>query len=304
VTEALELLTRFDPRGARRGALRGAPGARYVVLDVFTDSPLEGNQLAVFTDARAIGGEEMQRLARELRLSETVFALAAQGDGDIAIRIFTPQRELPFAGHPVLGTAVLLGNALASDRVRLETGVGPVEVRLRREQGLVVSGWMRQPVPSWRPYERESELLEAIGVDRSGLPVEVYDNGPRHVYVELADAAAVSAVRPDMQALEALGEVGVSCFAGAGRHWRTRMFAPAMGVPEDPATGSAAGPLALHLCRHGRIGFGEEIELSQGREIERPSLLYAFAAGSAERVERVEVGGSAVIVACGEFLTG
>lgn len=302
MSEAIEQLTRFDPGSSLRGSLADASGEHYVLLDVFTDSPLEGNQLAVFTDARAISGEDMQRLARELRLSETVFALPAQADGDIAIRIFTPQRELPFAGHPVLGTAVLLGNALARDQVRLETGVGPVEVRLRREQGRAVSGWMRQPVPSWTAFEREAELLRALGVGRSGLPVEVYDNGLRHVYVELPDAATLTEMRPDMQALEALGEVGVNCFAGAGRHWRTRMFAPAMGVPEDPATGSAAGPLAVHLCRHGRVGFGDEIELSQGREIERPSLLYAFAAGSPERVERVEVGGSAVIVACGEFL--
>jgi trans-2,3-dihydro-3-hydroxyanthranilate isomerase len=302
VSEAIEQLTRFDPRAGRRSGSTGAPVGRYVLLDVFTDSPLEGNQLAVFTDARGIGVQDMQRLARELRLSETVFALPAQADGDIAIRIFTPQCELPFAGHPVLGTAVLLGNALSREEARLETGVGVVDVRLRREEGRVVSGWMRQPVPSWTSYEREPELLRALGVPRSGLPVEVYDNGPRHVYVELPDAASLSEVRPDMRALEALGEMGVSCLAGAGRHWRTRMFAPAMGVPEDPATGSAAGPLAVHLSRHGRIGFGEEIELSQGREIERPSLLYAFAAGSPAGVERVEVGGSAVIVAHGEFL--
>jgi trans-2,3-dihydro-3-hydroxyanthranilate isomerase len=256
----------------------------------------------VFTDARGISARDMQRLALELRLSETVFVLAPEQGGDIAIRIYTPQRELPFAGHPVLGTAVLLGTALQREEVQLETAIGPVGVRLRSEQGRVVSGWMRQPVPSWRPYEREPELLQALGVERSGLPIEVYDNGAQHVYVELADASALSALRPDMQALEALGEVGANCFAGSARRWRTRMFAPALGVPEDPATGSAAGPLALHLSRHGRIGFGEEIEISQGAEIARPSLLYAFAAGSREHVERVEVGGSAVIVACGEFL--
>jgi trans-2,3-dihydro-3-hydroxyanthranilate isomerase len=95
--------------------------------------------------------------------------------------------------------------------------------------------------------------------------------------------------------------MGTNCFAGSGKRWKTRMFAPGGGVPEDPATGSAAGPLAVHLARHGRIGFGEEIEISQGAEIGRPSTLYATAEGSAEQVERVEVGGSAVIVARGEF---
>jgi trans-2,3-dihydro-3-hydroxyanthranilate isomerase len=121
------------------------------------------------------------------------------------------------------------------------------------------------------------------------------------VFVELASVAAVSALGPDTVALGALGAIGVSCFAGAGRRWRTRVFAPGLGVQEDPATGSAAGPLALHLARHGRIGFGEEVEIAQGDEIGRPSLLYAFAGGSAERVTSVEVGGSAVIVGAGEF---
>ena len=95
--------------------------------------------------------------------------------------------------------------------------------------------------------------------------------------------------------------IGVNCLAGSGARWKTRMFAPAGGVAEDPATGSAAGPLALHLARHGRIAFGDEIEITQGVEIERPSKLYARVDGSSERVERVEVGGSAVVVARGEF---
>jgi trans-2,3-dihydro-3-hydroxyanthranilate isomerase len=301
VTRPIERLAAFQAPPSPR---RGAPSGRYVLLDVFTEHPLEGNQLAVFTDARGYTGEDMQRLARELRLSESVFALPPESDGDIAIRIFTPAAELPFAGHPVLGTAIVLATALACEEVTLETGMGALAVRVRREHGVAVSGWMRQPVPTWSHYERVPELLEALGVAGSGLPVEVYDNGPRHVFVELASVAEVSALRPDMQALAALGELGASCFAGAGRHWRTRMFAPALGVEEDPATGSAAGPLALHLSRHARIGFGDEIEIAQGVEIDRPSLLYAFASGSAERVTSVEVGGSAVFVATGEFRLG
>jgi len=299
VADPIDTLAVFDPAPTRVAG----PG-RYVLLDVFTDRELEGNQLAVFTDARLISGEDMQRLARELRLSESVFVLPARRGGDAAIRIFTPSTELPFAGHPVLGAAVVVGSALALEQVSLETGAGVVAVRLRREDGVAVSGWMRQPLPTWSTYEREPELLAALGVERSGLPVEVYDNGPRHLYVELESVQAVAALRPDMGALAELGQTGVSCFAGAGRHWKTRMFAPALGVPEDPATGSAAGPLALHLCRHGRIGFGDEIEISQGAEIERPSLLYAFAEGSGEAIESVQVGGSAVIVARGEFLLG
>jgi trans-2,3-dihydro-3-hydroxyanthranilate isomerase len=283
----------------REGALR-----RYAVLDVFTEVPLEGNPLGVFTDARGLATETMQRLARELRLSETVFVLPPTGPGDARIRIFTPTNELPFAGHPVLGAAVVIGLALERSAVTLETGLGAIPVQLTLEQGKAVFGRMQQPVPSWRPYEREAELLAALGAERSGLPVEAYENGPLHVYVELPSARAVAALAPDMRALANLGAVCANCFAADSASVRTRMFAPALGVDEDPATGSAAGPLAVHLSRHGKVPFGEEIEIRQGAEIGRPSVLYARAEGSAEQVLRVEVGGSAVIVAGGEFLAG
>jgi trans-2,3-dihydro-3-hydroxyanthranilate isomerase len=122
-----------------------------------------------------------------------------------------------------------------------------------------------------------------------------------HVYVEVDSAAQVAALAPDFAALTRAASAGVNTFARDGEAWKTRMFAPAQGVAEDAATGSAAGPLALHLARHARIGFGEEIEIRQGAEIGRPSTLYARVEGSADRVERVLVGGSAVIVARGEF---
>jgi trans-2,3-dihydro-3-hydroxyanthranilate isomerase len=119
--------------------------------------------------------------------------------------------------------------------------------------------------------------------------------------VALADAGTVASLRPDMDALASLGEFGVSCFAAAGPRVKTRMFGPGLGVAEDPATGSAAGPLAVHLARHGRIRFGERIEIHQGAEIGRPSILLAVAEGSAELVGRVAVGGKAVVVARGEY---
>jgi trans-2,3-dihydro-3-hydroxyanthranilate isomerase len=161
---------------------------------------------------------------------------------------------------------------------------------------------MTQPLPTVEPYEAAADLLAALGVTRSELPVELYDNGIQHVYVTLGSEDEVAALRPDLARLADLPAViGINCFAGSGRRWKTRMFAPGDGVPEDPATGSAAGPLALHLARHGRIAFGEEIEISQGAEIGRPSTLYARVEGAPDAVERVEVGGSAVIVARGEF---
>ena len=273
---------------------------RYVVADVFTDRPLAGNQLAVFTDARELPEELMQPLAREMNFSETVFVLPSEGEGDVRIRIFTPALELPFAGHPILGTAFVLAAPLQRDTIGLETLSGVVPVRLERDGLRIVFGWMTQPVPSWKPFTHEAELLSALGVDHSELPVEEYDVGP-HVYVALSSADEVAALKPDLAALGRLDVVGVNCFAPAGSGWKTRMFAPAFGVDEDPATGSAAGPLSVHLARHGRTAWGDQIEISQGAEIGRPSTLYARADGDGDRVERVEVGGSAVIVARGEF---
>jgi trans-2,3-dihydro-3-hydroxyanthranilate isomerase len=275
---------------------------RYVVADVFTDTALAGNQLAVFTDAREIAEDLLQPLARELNYSETVFVLPPEAGGHARIRIFNPTSEMPFAGHPTLGTAFVLAGPLQLPEIRLETGVGVVPIALERQQDRIVFGRMEQPIPTWEPYEDEAALLGALGVERSELPVEVYDNGLRHVYVALASPEQVAALRPDLSRLADLRAVlGINCFAGSDKRWKTRMFAPAGGVPEDPATGSAAGPLAVHLARHGRIEFGEEIEISQGAEIGRPSTLYATAEGSAEELSRVEVGGSAVVVARGEF---
>ena len=274
----------------------------YVVADVFTDVPLQGNPVAVFTDAQGLSAEVMQRTARELNLSETVFVLpSAGGDANAHIRIFTPALELPFAGHPVLGTAFVLGKRLGLNTVHLKTGAGVVAVALTRSDGRIVFGEMTQPVPTWTAFDRAAEMLAAVGVERSELPVEVYDNGVRHTYVCLPDAASVAALVPDIAALGRLGPVGVSCFAAGGAGVKTRMFGAGLGVAEDPATGSAAGPLAVHLARHGVIGFGQRTEIRQGAEIGRPSTLFAQADGSAERVERVLVGGAACIVARGEY---
>jgi trans-2,3-dihydro-3-hydroxyanthranilate isomerase len=220
----------------------------------------------------------------------------------VRIRIFTPAHELPFAGHPVLGSAFVLAAPLQLAEIVLETGVGPVPVRIDRDGPRIVFGRMVQPVPRVEPFPAPTDLMRALGVERAVLPVELYDNGPRHVFVALGGEAEVAALQPDLQALARLLPRGTTnCFAGAGRRWKTRAFAPAAGVAEDPATGSAAGPLACHLARHGRIAFGEEIEIRQGAEIGRPSVLFARADGTAAAIERVEVGGSAVTVARGEF---
>jgi trans-2,3-dihydro-3-hydroxyanthranilate isomerase len=275
---------------------------RYVVVDVFTDVPLAGNQLAVFTDARDLTTDDMQALARETNFSETVFVLPPTNpEADVRLRIFTPAVELPFAGHPTLGAAFVLGGPLSKIVIRLETGAGVIPVELEREGPRIVFGSMEQPIPTFEPVADPTPIFAALGVSGSGLPVERYDLGPGHVYVELGSAEEVAAVQPDLGALARATPDGVNCFARDGQRWKTRMFAPNHGVAEDPATGSAAGPLAVHLARHGRIVFGERIEIKQGAEINRPSTLYAEAHGSAEEIQRVVVGGCAVTVARGQF---
>jgi trans-2,3-dihydro-3-hydroxyanthranilate isomerase len=231
-----------------------------------------------------------------------VFVYPPEADGHARIRIFTPVSELPFAGHPVLGTAFVLAGPLQLPEIRLETGKGLVPVALERDGARIVFGRMQQPIPSVEPFAAGDQLLAALGVESSELPLDLYESGVGNVYVLLPDEEAVAAVQPDLGAVgRVMGSVHANCTAGSGTRWKTRMFAPGDGVPEDPATGSAAGPLALHLARHGRVAFGEEIAIAQGAEIGRPSTLYARVDGSPDRVETVEVGGSAVIVARGEF---
>lgn len=277
------------------------------ILDVFTDRPLAGNQLAVFEDASGIPDGLLQPLAREINFSETVFLFRADAGGDARMRIFTPANEIPFAGHPTLGTAVLVADRLQKDRVILETGRGQVPVAIERTPGAAVRGTMEQPIPTIALYDDPAPLLAALGVERSFLPVTRYDNGIPHVYVTLERREDVAAIAPDFTALARLAREtgtetdGINVVAGDGLEWKTRMFAPGDGIAEDPATGSAAGPLALHLARHGVVPWGTEVSIWQGAEIGRPSTLLARASGSEDAVEQIEVSGYAVPVGGGWF---
>ncbi len=286
----------------------------YRLCDVFTDRPFAGNALAVFTAADELDATTMQLLAREMNLSESAFVSRPTAPGaDAALRIFTPTMELPFAGHPTLGTAFVLAEAVLAKGlpqsgpvVRLQTARGIVEVQFSPAKGFGQGrgphfGWMTQPLPAILAYESAPRLLAALGVASSRLPVELYDNGPHYVLVELESGAHVARLRPNLAELEALGSIAVTVTARHGDGWKTRVFAPGEGIPEDPATGAAAGPTALHLARHGRIAYGDTIVIEQGIEVGRPSTLHARVFGSIERLERVEVGGQAVVIGRGEI---
>jgi len=275
------------------------PTHRYVVVDVFTDTALAGNQLAVFTDARSLETETMQALAKEIGYSETTFVLPAEAGGTARIRIFNPAHEMPFAGHPVLGTAWVLATPLQRGVIDLETGMGIVPVEFDRdESGALVFGRMVQPVPTVRTLDETESLFSALGVPGSELPVELYDNGATHIVVLLGSDEAVAELSPDPSAIARFGVTGVNCISGAGSRWKNRMFWPR---GEDAATGSAAGPIACHVCRHGLAEWGEWIEISQGVETGRPSTLFARADGAAGEIVSVFCGGRAVVVARGEF---
>lgn len=274
---------------------------RYLLADVFTDTVFAGNQLAVFFDADKIADGQLQRIAREMNLSETVFVYPER-DHDVPIRIFTTVTELPFAGHPILGTAAIVAHQRGGVvTVTLGTGRGPISVEITVKGERHYLCWMTQPTPSVRPFEHAEAALRALGVGRSQLPVELYDNGVPHVYVALDSVDAVLAATPNVAALAAIpGLERLNFFAGVGADYTTRMFSPHDMVPEDPATGSAAGPLALHLTRHGRIALGEQITISQGEVVGRPSRLFASVTPDGGGV-RIRVGGEVRIVGRGEL---
>lgn len=275
---------------------------RYTLCDVFTSQPLTGNALAVFTGAQGLTDATYQAIAREMNLSETVFVLPSSlPEAQARLRIFTPGRELPFAGHPIIGAAAVIGRTITVDVLTLETGKGLIPLALGREGAEVRSARMLQPTPTAEPFARSDELLAALGVEKVALPVTLYDNGPQHVMVALDDVEKVRTLRPDLGRLGAVHDGSTSVFARSGSGFETRVFVPEMGVPEDPATGSAAGPMAVHCVRHGWAKSGDELVISQGEAIQRPSRLLATVTGPGEAPEKVEVEGDVVLVGRGEL---
>jgi trans-2,3-dihydro-3-hydroxyanthranilate isomerase len=271
---------------------------RYTICDVFTERPLAGNPLCVFTDARGLDAATMQALARETNLSETTFVLPPQQGGHARLRIFTPSVELPFAGHPTLGAAFVLGGPMESVGLRLELAIGVVNVSLEREGARLAFGWLALPPALPLIVDNGARILEALGPSLEGADLFAYQNGPEHVFVELPSEGAVSALSPNLPALAHATRAGVFVFSFDGKSCRARCFVPGKGVPEDPATGSAVGPLCAHLAARDRVRPGDILRVEQGVEMGRPSTLYARMLPGGV----VELGGSARIVARGQFV--
>ncbi len=267
---------------------------RYVIVDVFTATALEGNPLAVFTGADGLDDATMQALARETNLSETTFLQRATEGGTARLRIFTPTSELPFAGHPIIGSAWVIARATPIADVGFETGMGLIPVAIEREGGTLVGARMRQPEPLIGPSEFDRDALAAaIGTPLVGEPV-IGANGLSHLLCPVADVADAT---PDWAALTRYDVRTIYLWAPpVDGIMRTRMFSPIDGIFEDPATGSAAGALGIHLLQSGVIGEGR-VTMLQGVEAHRPSYIEVDVAHGAPPV----VGGSCRVVARGEF---
>ncbi len=298
---------------------------RFVQLDVFTDHPFGGNQLAVFVRADELSDAEMQDIAREMNFSESTFVLPASDARALRrVRIFTPTAELPMAGHPIIGTTFALareGIIRAGDvsPVHLQLGVGTLPVDVLYEVDTLSFAWMHQPVPVYTPWGGDRALLAAaLGLAPTDLaetlPIEAGSSGVPFLYVPLASRAALARAqgRAELPGLLA----GVGEHAGAYLFtldpasgdtimaW-SRMFAPAMGIVEDAATGSAAGPFGAYLVRHGiarpDADGDAHVRIEQGVEMGRPSQLSVTITMDGEAVRDVRVGGEAVMVAEGEL---
>jgi trans-2,3-dihydro-3-hydroxyanthranilate isomerase len=286
-----------------------------IQLDVFTARPLEGNALAVFTDARGLSADEMQALARETNLSETTFVIprdaATERQRGVRVRIFTVQEELPFAGHPTLGTAAALRAARGGDEVVLDLDVGRVPVRFEDRPGEPAFGEMRQVDPTFGMRHDPAAVARAIGLPADeldpALPIQTVSTGLPFAIVPLRRLATLERLRIDARAAEAyLGSTDAKFFylvtretvdPAARLHARMIFYGG-----EDPATGSAGGCTAAWSVAHGVAAPEERIVIEQGLEIRRPSRIAVRAGRSGDRVVDVRVGGQAVEVFRGEVV--
>ena len=286
----------------------------FYILDVFTDKKYAGNQLAVFRDAAGIPGKDMQQIAREINFSETTFILSEKpNNGGYDVRIFTPKEEVPFAGHPTLGTAHLIRSEILQgkvDKVVLNLKVGQIPVTFDWDN----CGEMKQIQPLFGKVHDSQVLAEVLGLDISNIdgrfPIQEVSTGLPFFIVPLRDIAALKKAKAKTEKYFGLIEhteaKGILVFCPEthepGNDISVRVFVDYFGVPEDPATGSANGCLAGYLTKHRYFGQDEiNIRVEQGYEIGRSSLILLRAEKRGDGID-VYVGGKAVIVARGELL--
>jgi len=312
--------------GHAQGAVGSIMGrrCRYLHLDVFTREKFGGNQLAVFTDARGLTAPIMQAMTREMSFSECTFILPAERpDTDIRMRIFTPGREMPMAGHPTVGSAfaLALDGVIPAGRRRWTFGlnIGPTPVDLDWDGGRPAFAWMTQQRPVFgNAVDGVEEAARAIGAEAAairstGLPVQEVSCGVPFVLFPVASRADVDAAAPDLDAFRRLcRRAGLDDHAmfvfslepgGDGATVYSRMFAPGLGVAEDPATGAASGPLGCYLVKHGAVPpeRAGSILSVQGVKMGRPSRIHVAIGLDGAAISTVQVGGEAVLAGEGEL---
>lgn len=290
---------------------------RFVQVDVFTDVAFGGNQLAVFPDAAGLSDDEMLTLTRELNYSESTFVLAGSSPATPRLKIFTPGGEIPFAGHPTIGTAFVLaqqGRWSDLDEAVFEETIGPVRVRFQRDADKLVI-WMQHGAPQWGPiFEQRSILAQALGLDESDLadlPAQVVSTGVPFLFVPVRSLEAARRIQFDPKPLLPLfGDQPISVFALTMETERptstvhSRMFAPhTFAIAEDPATGGASGPLGAYLVRYGLVSASAKTRIvsEQGLEMGRPSFITIEVTTDGDAIADIWIGGQTVPVAEGTF---
>jgi trans-2,3-dihydro-3-hydroxyanthranilate isomerase len=301
------------------------PSLRYLHLDVFTDSPLEGNQLAVFPEPKGLDTAMMQAITREMNFSECTFIFPAERGGDVRMRIFTPAEELPMAGHPTIGSTFALAaeGTIAKGRTDFvfELGVGPTPVSLEWNHGALSFAWMTQQLPRFGGTIRDRQALaRAIGLEdpdlAADLPAQVISCGVPFLFVPVRSRRAIDSISIDRKSLaqccreSGLEEVPTFFFTTEGpadtqaaQTVYSRMLAPSFGVSEDPATGGASGPLGCYLLHYKLVtpDAARNIVSIQGVLMKRPSRLHISIESNDGAISRVRVGGKSVMVGRGEL---
>lgn len=290
----------------------------FFIVDVFAEEKYAGNQLAVFTNAGNLAGEQMQQIAKEMNFSETTFILSPEPrEGGYDVRIFTPGQELPFAGHPTLGTAFVLQQAIVRqkiDTLTLNLKVGPIPVSINYQNEQPDMLWMKQNSPTFGQVLTAEKVATVLGLAPGDIdtrfPIQEVSTGVPFVIIPLKSLEALQKIRVNVDNLFALVEpleakmIFVFCpqTRNPANQFSARMFAHPLGIAEDPATGSANGCFAGYLSRYAYLGGSDlDARVEQGYEIGRPSLLLLKATKVEENIE-VFVGGRVVMVAHGNFV--
>jgi trans-2,3-dihydro-3-hydroxyanthranilate isomerase len=293
------------------------PSIGFFIVDVFAPHRYSGNQLAVFTDAAHLKTDQMQQIAREINFSESSFILTdpAAAHSAHTVRIFTPTAELPFAGHPTLGTAYILQSQILKQpiaNVTLDLPIGPIDVRIDYADNQIDRLWMRHNFPTFGPEFSPATIAPMLGIDPRDIadrfPIQIVSTGLPFIMVPLQNLRALQKIKLDRDRYDALVEnieaKGIFVFCAETRspqhQFSARMFAPAWGIPEDPATGSGNGCLAAYLIEHHVVESPLSIAVEQGNDMGRSSLIYLDAVSSAAGTV-IQVGGRVVTIAQGTW---